>query len=157
MTIENALTDQEEARRMSCEKLGIDYVWLRKVLARQASATVPGQRPDLGDLTDAEYRLLRRIIPAGVLGARGESPRTFLDTMLFRVRHGRSNWRGLPSRLMSGDACRQKHSRWKLGTYEVVFGGVRDSALGPDRKAEFALLEEFVRQDRAASAERRGR
>ena len=102
--------------------------------------------PRLGLLSDAEWQIIRPLLPQNVLAASGASPRQMLDVALWRVRHRHGGWRSLPTDLApSPDLARQKWSRWVSGgVLAALMAALPGLPLSETRRQEFEAVGDVI-------------
>ena len=135
-------------------KLGFDADTLRGMWTPAASV-VTTPRSGLGLLTDAEWQIVRPMLPENVLAASGAYPRQMVDVMLWRVRYRHTGWRNLPPDLAPApDMSRQRWARWIGGRVLAdLFTALPDLDLSPERRQEIEALGRQVAQAEARAGE----
>lgn len=117
---------------------GFDAATLAIMFSGPTSIGEHSARPRLGALTDAEWRLIKPLIPPNIMAAPGGAPRDMIDAILHRARFGLAGWRGVPAELGSPAMLRQKWTRW------VACGALSDlMAALPGLKLSEARLQEI--------------
>ncbi|MCE2575275.1 IS5 family transposase [Komagataeibacter sp. FNDCR2] len=114
------------------------------------------------DLTDEQWRLIRRHIPKAKHGGRPRetSMRRVVDAIMYVVTHG-CKWRGLPKdfppwRTVYGYfADLQKRGRWRKIHYDL-YSMVRKAAGRDEQPSLLVIDSQSVKTGKCASAETRG-
>ena len=107
-----------------------------------------------GDLTDAEWRILNRLLPdRGERGPAVAARRRTVNGILWVLRTG-APWRDMPERYGNWNSVFVRFTRWsKLGVWDAVFETL--ASLGPPADEEHAIDSTIVRAHQHAAGARR--
>jgi len=134
---------------------GFDTASLLIMFSGPASIAEHSARPRLGALTDAEWRLVKPLIPLNIVAAPGGAPRDMIDAALWRARHGSAGWRHVPSELGSPAMLRQKWARWvACGALTDLMAALPGLRLSEPRRHEFEAVGRMLAKAEARAAGR---
>ncbi len=114
------------------------------------------------DMSDAEWEILRTVLPRKHQGPRRRNDRQVMDGIFFVLRTG-TPWRDLPERYGPYTTCFNRYNRWsRNGTWARIMQALQDLAEdggdggGPAGPVRLRMLDSSaVRVHRPAAAGRR--